>query len=186
MLAHAGGQPVSRFAVIPNGFDEEDFSELPYRQPERSPVRIIHTGLVDERYRSPRPFLEALSTLLRNGDISHSDVRAKFVGGGPYVESPKFRALLGQLGLAALVEVLVRVSYSESLEHQQCSHILLQLLRRWISPPGGFVWSCNPHHAYRQVLLPGSHTCRLLLSSAIPKIVLALSLWRATELRQIS
>jgi glycosyltransferase involved in cell wall biosynthesis len=127
MLAHAGIQIASRSVVIPNGFDEEDFSELPGREPEKLPVRITHTGLVDQAYRSPRPFLETLSTLLKNGEVSYSEVRVKFVGGGPYVESPQFRTLLGQLGLANLVEVVGRVSYTESLEHQQCSHILLLL-----------------------------------------------------------
>jgi len=127
VLAHARGNLSSKAAVIPNGFDEEDFCDLPDRQPEKSPVRITHTGLVDEAYRSPRPFLEALAMLLKDGEISHSQVRVEFVGGGNYVQSAGFRSMLHDLDLVDIVSVLGRVSYVECLEHQQRSHILLLL-----------------------------------------------------------
>jgi glycosyltransferase involved in cell wall biosynthesis len=127
VLAHAGGDLSTKAAVIPNGFDEEDFRDLPDCQPEQTPVRIAHTGLVDESYRSPRRFLEALAMLLKDGEISRNQVRVEFVGGGNYVQSAGFRSVLQDLDLVDIVNVLGRVSYAECLEHQQRSHILLLL-----------------------------------------------------------
>jgi glycosyltransferase involved in cell wall biosynthesis len=127
VLAHAPRDLSAKAAVIPNGFDEEDFRDLPDCQPEKTPVRITHTGLVDESYRSPRGFLEALARLLKDGEISCDEVEVEFVGGGGYVQSAAFRSLLNGLGLADMVHVLDRVGYAACLERQRRSHILLLL-----------------------------------------------------------
>ena len=113
--------------VIPNGYDEEDFLTV-NGQPDRgSPVRITHSGLVDELYRSPRSFLKAIAQLMSRGALKHGDVRVDFLGGGNYVQSPAFRSLVAEFGLEKEVHVLPRVGYAASLEHQAQSHLLLLL-----------------------------------------------------------
>ncbi len=113
--------------VIPNGYDEEDFPDLSRVRPDPLPIRIMHTGLVDASYRSPRGFLEALAHLLKNGDILADQVHVEFMGGGEYLRSADFRSQLENLGLERVVSIAGRVSYAECLQRQARSHILLLL-----------------------------------------------------------
>ncbi len=113
--------------VIPNGHDEEDFLALPEIAPDPTPVRITHTGLVDASYRSPRGFLEALASLVKSGEIPSDQIRVDFLGGGSYLRSPDFRSLIESLHLENIISVVDRVSYSECLQRQARSHVLLLL-----------------------------------------------------------
>jgi glycosyltransferase involved in cell wall biosynthesis len=113
--------------VIPNGYDEEDFAELPDCKPDTSPIRITHTGLVDGAYRSPRTFLEGLAQLIRRDEIPMDRIRVDFLGDSPYLESAEFHNLVEQLGLQQVVTSVGRVSYACSLLRQARSHVLLLL-----------------------------------------------------------
>lgn len=113
--------------VIPNGYDESDFSKASEFVPEASPIRITHTGLVDGSYRSPRPFLEALARFVGRGEIPADQIRVEFIGDSPYLYSRDFGELVGQLGLSGIVNRIGRVSYAESIERQARSHVLLLL-----------------------------------------------------------
>ena len=121
--AAANGKAV----VIPNGYDEEDFGAFRNCEPDPMPVRFTHTGLVDESYRSPRRFLEALAELLQSGQIPRNQIRVDFLGGGSYLRSSAFRSLVKSLRLENVISVLDRVSYRECLERQAKSHALLLL-----------------------------------------------------------
>jgi len=123
---HAGVNP-EKAVVIPNGYDEADFSVASTGVPDSSPIRITHTGLVDESYRSPKGFLEALAGLLKSGHIPEQQIHVEFLGGGGYVESPAFNSLVESLGLEKTVTVHGHVGYAECLERQSRSHILLLL-----------------------------------------------------------
>jgi glycosyltransferase involved in cell wall biosynthesis len=127
VLRRAGQELAGKSLVIPNGYDEEDFQRLPDLVPERSPLLITHTGLVDESYRSPVGFLTSLSELIKTGEISSEEIKVQFIGSGVYVESDDFRSLVKNLGLEGVVHVIDRKSYAECLEAQMRSHILLLL-----------------------------------------------------------
>ncbi len=117
----------AKAVVIPNGYDEEDFLGLNSSRPDSLPIRITHTGLVDESYRSPQGFLAALAELLKRGEIQADQIRIDFLGGGKHLRSPAFQSLVQSLGLEKIVTVYDRVSYAECLEQQARSHALLLL-----------------------------------------------------------
>jgi glycosyltransferase involved in cell wall biosynthesis len=123
---HTGVNP-EKAVVIPNGYDEADFRGVSSGAPDPTPIQITHTGLVDESYRSPKGFLEAVASLLRSGEIANGELQVEFLGGGDYVESPAFRSLVESLGLERTVTVHGHVGYAECLKRQSRSHILLLL-----------------------------------------------------------
>jgi glycosyltransferase involved in cell wall biosynthesis len=123
----AQGVTTARTTVVTNGYDEADFEILPEVRPSPSPIRILHPGLLDSSYRSPRGVLIGIDSLIKQGAISPSELKLQFVGGGPYANSLEFRQMVSSLGLQDIVEVLPSVSYSESLKMQLMSHILLIL-----------------------------------------------------------
>jgi len=127
VLAHANTDLADKAVVIPNGYDEDDFAELPRILPERSPVLLTHTGLVDENYRSPVPLLRCIASLCDVGHVRRDGIRIQFVGGGAYVRSEAFRKLVSELALDEVVIVRDRVKYTESLELQLRSHVLVLL-----------------------------------------------------------
>jgi len=127
VLRHAGQELDGKSLVIPNGYDEEDFQQLPDVVPERFPFLITHTGFVDESYRSPVGLLTSLAELIEMRKISSQEIQVQFIGGGSYVESKDFRCLVKNLGLQEVVRVIGRKSYGECLEAQMRSHILLLL-----------------------------------------------------------
>jgi glycosyltransferase involved in cell wall biosynthesis len=126
-LRHVGQDLANKSIIIPNGYDEEDFRQLPHAIPERFPLLITHTGLVDESYRSPLGFLHSLAELITAGEVSRGEVAVQFIGGGHYVESAEFGSLLKNLRLEEVVRSVGRMSYAECLEAQIRSHILLLL-----------------------------------------------------------
>ncbi len=127
VLHHAGQELAGKSLIIPNGYDEEDFEQLPDVRPERFPLLITHTGLVDESYRSPVGFLTSVAELIKTGEILSEGIKVQFIGGGIYVESNDFRSLVRNLGLEGVVRVIGRKSYAECLEAQMRSHVLLLL-----------------------------------------------------------
>lgn len=127
MVGRHKGVSAEKAVVIPNGYDEADFRGVSSGAPNPSPIQITHTGLVDESYRSPKGFLEALAALLKSGEISKGQLHVEFLGGGDYVESPAFRTLVESLGLEGTVTVHGHVGYAECLDRQSRSHVLLLL-----------------------------------------------------------
>jgi glycosyltransferase involved in cell wall biosynthesis len=115
-----------RVAVIPNGYDEEDFAELP---PAASPstFELVHTGLVTDTYRSPVPLLRAVRHLIDEGSIPEDQIAISFYGGGAYLCSAAFEDAVRTLALTRVVHVRDRVPYSQSIEKINNAAILLLL-----------------------------------------------------------
>jgi glycosyltransferase involved in cell wall biosynthesis len=125
--ARYGKTARNKAVVIPNGYDESDFSDVPELTPPASPIQVTHTGLVDSSYRSPRPFLEGLARLVERGEIPLNQIRVEFIGDSPYLYSSDFREMVARLGLSGVVDLVGRVSYAESIARQARSHVLLLL-----------------------------------------------------------
>ncbi len=67
-----------RVAVIPNGFDEADFEDVPIKRPDH--FRITYTGTMP-RSRSPRPLLQALDLVSQKlGPTFANSLRLCFAG----------------------------------------------------------------------------------------------------------
>lgn len=126
LLARHSNLDPERVAVIPNGYDEEDFAELP---PAGSPPAfdLVHTGLVTDAYRSPIPLLRAVRQLIGDASIPEDRIAITFYGGGAYLSSAPFMDAVTTLGLTRVVHVHDRVPYAQSLEKIRSAAILLLL-----------------------------------------------------------
>lgn len=71
--------PASRFVLIENGYDEENFASAatgtaPARAPG-GPLVLVHSGIIYPSERDPVPLFEALSGLLKQGAIGPDTLR---------------------------------------------------------------------------------------------------------------
>jgi glycosyltransferase involved in cell wall biosynthesis len=116
------GKPI---AVIPNGFDTEDFGgEIGQGWPDPQILRIGYTGGIYPGYRDPSPLFKAIggSTDLKKG------VEVHFYGSDPNLIS----TLARDHGVESNVIVHGRVKHKDALKIQQTSDILL--LMQWDDP----------------------------------------------------
>lgn len=118
------GKPVIR---MPNGFD---LDETVVRQrlaaiPKASskPFRIVHTGMLYEGHRDPKPLLEALVKLKETGRIVEGDITVDFYGARVDVARQLARDPL----IAPFIRLMGHVSRDDALA-AQCHADLLLLL----------------------------------------------------------
>lgn len=103
-----------RLVVIPNGYDETAFSDLPaatYRRPGR-PLRLVHSGVLYPDGRSPLPFFTAVANLKAAGMLTENDVTIVLRASGfeaKYTEEIRRRGLDGMITLAPLISNLEAV-----------------------------------------------------------------------------
>jgi glycosyltransferase involved in cell wall biosynthesis len=128
LLARHSRLVADRVTVIPNGYDEEDFAELP-SAPAATPTtfELVHTGLVTDSYRSPLPLFKAVERLIAESLIPEDQIKIAFYGGGGYLSSAGFRDAVTAMGLTRVVQVHDRVPYLESLEKIRSAAVLLVL-----------------------------------------------------------
>ncbi len=108
--------PKSRWAVIPNGYDEEDFAAaeravLP-RSSDRGPAVLVHSGVLYPVARDPSHFFAALSDLRRDGRISPATVKIVLRGCG---SEELYRPQLRNLGIDDIVFLEPAISHHDSL-----------------------------------------------------------------------
>jgi glycosyltransferase involved in cell wall biosynthesis len=100
-----------RCLVISNGYDEEDYRDLPPapgRQPG-TPVRLLHSGMIYRSERDPRALFRAIARLKRGGQVGFRlELRAP--GSEAY-----YRALIDELGIADIVRMLPSLPYRDAL-----------------------------------------------------------------------
>lgn len=88
MFSSKAGWVSSKFAVLPNGFDEEDFEGIRNTDPER--FTITYVGTLSEIYPT-EGFFRALGELEKEG----KDFIVRFVGSLPSETKEKIRSLIG-------------------------------------------------------------------------------------------
>ena len=76
-LARDAALPREKFTYIPNGYDPEDFEQIPHRSFER--WTIVHTGNFYEA-RSARPFLEAVQKVVSERPELRREIGVVLVG----------------------------------------------------------------------------------------------------------
>ena len=111
-----GNGPRTRWTVIPNGYDEEDFAAIEWN-PEnaRSPSRcmvLIHNGLLYPVERDPRPFFAAVGDLYRAGSISPSTLKIVLRGSG---NEDSYRDQLRRYGIEEIVFLKESIPYRDAL-----------------------------------------------------------------------
>lgn len=128
LRGYAGRYPEAcgegRLAMIPNGYDEADFADLPATTArDRSrPLQLLHSGLLYPDGRDPLPFLDALASLRARGCLGAGDVRVVFRASGCEARyAPEIR----RRGLADMVILAPPVSSREALYEQAQADALL-------------------------------------------------------------
>jgi glycosyltransferase involved in cell wall biosynthesis len=155
-----------RSVVIPNGFDEQDFSELKVANPATGAgpfVRILHSGLLNPLERDPSALFRAVSSLKKEGRLSSQslaiDLRA------PGMEE-YYRAAIRQLSIDDIVHVLPPLAYKDALREAAASDSLLLLQAQSVDhqiPAKAYEYLrlCKPILA---LVSPAGETGRLLSS----------------------
>ncbi|MBA4175631.1 MAG: glycosyltransferase [Leptothrix sp. (in: Bacteria)] len=120
--------PESRWAVIENGFDEENFLAAERALPARAhsqrpgPLRLVHSGILYPQERDPRPFFEAVRRLKMQGTLSAETVRITLrATGSDGLYAPMLRAL----DIEDIVSLAASVSYREALQEMLSADGLL-------------------------------------------------------------
>lgn len=107
--------PAERFAMIENGYDEENFRAAQRSTPaerRNGPLRLVHSGTLYPSERDPRPFFGALADLSKAGTLSPSDLRIVLRATG---HDDYLRTLVDEFGIGALVELAPPISYGAAL-----------------------------------------------------------------------
>jgi len=108
--------PSSRWAVIPNGYDEEDFlaaeREANFQRPTGDTVCLLHSGLLYPYVRDPTCFFSALSDLRRAEQVTPSTLKIVLRASG---FEQLYRPQLQSLGISDIVFLEPAVSHKESL-----------------------------------------------------------------------
>ena len=112
--------------AIPNGFDEEDYTESVPLTPK---FTITYTGNIYPGKRDPMPLFEAIAELKQEGKLSLDDLEVRFFGSNV---AETLSPLVEKYSLWDFVKMYGFVSFSESIKRQKESIVLLLL--SWNDP----------------------------------------------------
>lgn len=121
--------PASRWHVIENGFDEENFRDAeagfepkPLGAPGQ--LTLVHSGVLYPEERDPRPFFAALARLKTEGVVRAANLQVllRATGSDAY-----YAPQLKELGIADIVKLAPPVDYREALREMLCADGLLLL-----------------------------------------------------------
>lgn len=119
--------PENTLAIL-NGYDEADFAGLAATETaRRDHLLIVHAGNINPQFRDPRPLLESIARLGRQGKLDTKRIRLRFLGGGEYSTSAELNEALRQTGLADNADFPGRMPYEEALAEQLQADALLLL-----------------------------------------------------------
>jgi glycosyltransferase involved in cell wall biosynthesis len=111
------GLAADRCVVIPNGYDEEDFTGLePSRMrtnATKKAIRLVHAGVIYTDDRDPSVFFHALSRLKRNGCISAHTITIDLRASG---SEAYYASLLAELQIQDIVCLLPALPHREAIE----------------------------------------------------------------------
>jgi glycosyltransferase involved in cell wall biosynthesis len=108
----------SRWQVIENGFDEENFTaaeadfDPPPRQ-ENAPLHLVHSGVLYPRERDPGPFFRAIARLKKDGEVSAENLRVTLRATG---SDDMYAAMLRELGIDDIIRLEKIVPYKLALQ----------------------------------------------------------------------
>jgi len=119
--------PAKRWAIIPNGYEEETFALVEKYVPPRvlngGAIQLLHSGvLYPTPDRDPSAFLEALGTLRKNGTLSDSQVNVTLRASG---SEDHYWTLIQRNGLQGMVRLEPAIPYREALKEMLCVDGLL-------------------------------------------------------------
>jgi glycosyltransferase involved in cell wall biosynthesis len=109
--------PRSRFTVIENGYDEENFSDATaaaatYQRPAGRPFTLIHSGIIYPSERDPVPLFEALSELLQTGEITPQRLQIVLRA---TAHDDYLNGLITHYGIGGIVSLAPHIAYRDAL-----------------------------------------------------------------------
>jgi len=116
-----------RWAVIENGFDEENFRDAENGLPETplgqdGQLTLVHSGVLYPKERDPRPFFAAISTLKKAGKVDGKTVRIVLRATG---SDGLYQPMIDELGIDDIVHLEPVVPYREALQEMLRADALL-------------------------------------------------------------
>lgn len=114
--------PLSKFEVIPNGFDSMDFQNI--SSISFSKFTICYTGQIRLDMYSPEYIFRALQQLFDQFGQLKNDVQIIFVG----TFAQECRSLISKFGLEQIVKILDYLPHREAIRYQKSADLLLLLL----------------------------------------------------------
>ncbi|PRR79404.1 hypothetical protein CLLI_08840 [Clostridium liquoris] len=116
--------PESKVIVITNGYDEEDFKNIPIDAGKRDKFRIMHNGLL-YMIRTPETFFQAIRMLLDNKRIDKDKIEVIF----SYTENKdKWLKYLRENNMESIVKFNDYMSHNESIKLSMNSDMLLLIV----------------------------------------------------------
>ncbi|MGH8769559.1 MAG: glycosyltransferase [Burkholderiales bacterium] len=119
--------PASRFSLICNGYDEENFAfagNLEKSKPRGSQTVLLHSGVLYPSERDPKPFFAALSELLRSAAITPDKLKIVLRATGYDAYLTK---LVDEFAIAKLIELAPAVGYHTALSEMLSADALIVL-----------------------------------------------------------
>jgi glycosyltransferase involved in cell wall biosynthesis len=104
-----------RFRTLPNGFDPDDFADVPRRTAPGAQLSFLHAGTFFPQLRTPDEFLAAMDSLIACGQIDPARVCVKFIGCGEISQTRMY------------LQSLPRIPHRESVESMGATDVLLLL-----------------------------------------------------------
>lgn len=120
--------PRSRFHLIENGYDEENFTvaeaKVIKEQQKNQPFILVHSGVIYPSERDPAKFFEALAALSRQGAISRARINVILRA---TAHDEHLRQLIDQYEIGDIVSLAPPISYQEALSEMLAADGLLIL-----------------------------------------------------------
>ena len=119
--------PASRWGIIENGYDEENFLNAekgfePKPLGEPGQITLIHSGVLYPQERDPIPFFSALRMLKDAGEIDAQSFRVILRA---TASDDFYRPILDQYGIADMVRLEGPIAYQAALQEMLCADGLL-------------------------------------------------------------
>jgi glycosyltransferase involved in cell wall biosynthesis len=169
-----GHIPASRWAVIPNGYDEESFEAARGRSNGQRPCNgrlvLVHSGVLYPDARNPSPFFKAVAQLRQQGAVSAATLQIILRASG---HDSIYGALISQLNIGDIVQLEASIPYEPALAEMLAADGLLIFQApncNWQIPAKAYEYL----RARRPILAftdPQGDTGKLLQSEGIDTIV---------------
>ncbi|NVD96912.1 glycosyltransferase [Massilia sp. BJB1822] len=121
--------PASRFALIENGYDEENFADAGALAAQAAPAQgrpftLIHSGIIYPSERDPVPLFEALAELQAQGRIDAQRLRVVLRA---TAHDEYLAGLIARYGIGDLVGLAPHIAYRDALSEMLTADALLVL-----------------------------------------------------------
>ena len=119
--------PDSRYCLIANAYDEENFAQaavIAPTKPEGAPFVLVHSGVIYPSERDPTQFFQAMAELSKQGHISAARLKLVLRATG---HDSYLRKLIDDHGIAEIVSLAPPVPYREALSEMLSADGLLVL-----------------------------------------------------------